>query len=509
MAYYEYGTVAVTPFLRKFYKQVIIAVVMLYVATMALTTLTTHAALPPNWTVMPGAQLDFSCSSLNYVHTLDTVTPGSGGAFTGTGHYNTEPSYTWNMTGNISGDVLTFSILYTGTASGSVYNGTNGLIAPNGSVSGVADSNCQSFTMPAGSFMQRSTSEIDVYGNTGVENQKGAWMFNRDVTTATPYAFNTAQHVIGNGALYVLPIQNNSVYGNQDKFIAEYFAREAISNFDSFSYDFKIAGPAGDASDANQYYANFYTTLADGTTYYNCRFNFVPTIGSTSSFMTFTIDKNTVADTVGGTACPTTLGNMPAGSYIRAIAINVGDISASDTDLAGYFDNVKFNTYTNSKIYDFEADVTAPKKPKHISPADGSTIHAHDFTFTWTTVTDPSSPVTYEWEASYSKDTAGNGGAFVTQLAYHSGLSGGSVYSPGTPDGKYYWHVRSVDAAGNKSAWTNPWKVTVNTMPRDKDECKKDGWKHFGMFRNQGDCVSHVHGDDDDGHDGDHDHWNY
>ena len=29
------------------------------------------------------------------------------------------------------------------------------------------------------------------------------------------------------------------------------------------------------------------------------------------------------------------------------------------------------------------------------------------------------------------------------------------------------------------------------TRPHDKDECKKDGWKHFdGRYKNQGQCVN-------------------
>lgn len=29
-------------------------------------------------------------------------------------------------------------------------------------------------------------------------------------------------------------------------------------------------------------------------------------------------------------------------------------------------------------------------------------------------------------------------------------------------------------------------------MPTTKDQCKKDGWQSFGIFKNQGDCVSFV-----------------
>ena len=32
-------------------------------------------------------------------------------------------------------------------------------------------------------------------------------------------------------------------------------------------------------------------------------------------------------------------------------------------------------------------------------------------------------------------------------------------------------------------------------MPADKEECKKDGWDEFGVFNNQGDCVSYVETD--------------
>ena len=30
------------------------------------------------------------------------------------------------------------------------------------------------------------------------------------------------------------------------------------------------------------------------------------------------------------------------------------------------------------------------------------------------------------------------------------------------------------------------------TMPTSKDDCKKGGWQAFGVFKNQGDCVSWV-----------------
>ncbi len=29
-------------------------------------------------------------------------------------------------------------------------------------------------------------------------------------------------------------------------------------------------------------------------------------------------------------------------------------------------------------------------------------------------------------------------------------------------------------------------------FPTTKDDCKKDGWESFGIYENQGDCVSYV-----------------
>ena len=32
----------------------------------------------------------------------------------------------------------------------------------------------------------------------------------------------------------------------------------------------------------------------------------------------------------------------------------------------------------------------------------------------------------------------------------------------------------------------------IATLPTSVDECKNGGWKTFGVFKNQGDCVSFV-----------------
>ncbi len=129
-------------------------------------------------------------------------------------------------------------------------------------------------------------------------------------------------------------------------------------------------------------------------------------------------------------------------------------------------DKFVFGTTTTTTTYDFEQDVvsdtTAPPLPVHLSPADGSfETTASLVKVDWTDVTDPSTPVTYYYQSSHTPDTNVDG-SFVTP-AYSSGaLTTSEIPTPGTPAGVYYWHVRAVDGANNSSAWTNPWKFTVD-----------------------------------------------
>ncbi len=89
----------------------------------------------------------------------------------------------------------------------------------------------------------------------------------------------------------------------------------------------------GTAASANKFYLNVYTKLAGPTKFYDCRYDYEPTLGSTSQFTTATfaataIPVNVVSKTPG---CATTLAAMPSTSTVSFIALNVGDTSASDT----------------------------------------------------------------------------------------------------------------------------------------------------------------------------------
>src|SRR3989344_6822900 len=134
-------------------------------------------AAAPLWTLGAPSAITFSCGGGSYPHTLDTVVQDAAGNLSGTGHYDPNAGYTWDLTGTISGNDIAFTIVYTGIALGSTYNSA-GVINPDGSITGTTDSNCQSFSMPAGSATAPPTA---LEPATKDECKEGGWM---DLTDA-------------------------------------------------------------------------------------------------------------------------------------------------------------------------------------------------------------------------------------------------------------------------------------------------------------------------------------
>jgi hypothetical protein len=135
----------------------------------ALTTLVlpfTSFAAVTNWKLTAPTPLIFMCGT-EYDHTIQTINQDANGNLTGTGSYDSNTAYTWDLDGTVVGNNIDFSITYTGLSSGSVYN-LSGVIAQDGSVTGTVDSNCQTFTMPAGSLVVANP-------ETSLECKKGGW----------------------------------------------------------------------------------------------------------------------------------------------------------------------------------------------------------------------------------------------------------------------------------------------------------------------------------------------
>jgi hypothetical protein len=119
----------------------LVALVLLAVAIPAF-------AAEPNWELNDNTAIVFTCGGGEYPHTLLNVSQDEDGTLTGNGWYHPDHSYTWDLTGDIDGDNITYTITYTGAAAGSVYTNT-GVIALDGSISGTSTGNCQTFASPA------------------------------------------------------------------------------------------------------------------------------------------------------------------------------------------------------------------------------------------------------------------------------------------------------------------------------------------------------------------------
>jgi len=107
-----------------------LAIVATLVAPLAIALPATAAV--PNWDITGTWNLDFDLGGGHYLHTMTVSTFNTAtGAFSGTGVYSADPSYTWTVTGTVSGYDVAYHILYTGMNAGYTVD-TTGTIAPGG-----------------------------------------------------------------------------------------------------------------------------------------------------------------------------------------------------------------------------------------------------------------------------------------------------------------------------------------------------------------------------------------
>lgn len=112
-----------------------------------------------------------------------------------------------------------------------------------------------------------------------------------------------------------------------------------------------------------------------------------------------------------------------------------------------------------SAVSKITVDTTAPTVPTNGLP-NNSIEKTNDFYFTWDASTD-ATPVTYEFQST--QNPASSNGVLTTGLWKSGTLSDPTIHSTGAADGPWYWQVRAKDAAGNYSAWSTIWKVTIDT----------------------------------------------
>ncbi|HBE90465.1 MAG TPA: signal peptidase I [Candidatus Andersenbacteria bacterium] len=103
---------------------------------------------------------------------------------------------------------------------------------------------------------------------------------------------------------------------------------------------------------------------------------------------------------------------------------------------------------------------TQSTAPVHLYPPDGMVAGAGSHWVTspyldWMEATAACGGVIkYQYQSAHNAE--------FSPVAYSSGLlSLSQIAAPGTPDGVYWWHVRSYDGE-NYSAWSDPWRLTVD-----------------------------------------------
>jgi hypothetical protein len=155
---------------------------------------------------------------------------------------------------------------------------------------------------------------------------------------------------------------------------------------------------------------------------------------------------------------------------------NVGNV----TSVSGAFGGVGTSTFSVQTVYAGGAvsnwatacaityDPTAPTVPTLLTPVNTGFTNVNDFYFDWTDSVDTSA-VTYEFQSSQNPATAG--GVLTSGVwnniahgnAEQNLLTTSTIHSVGA-NGTWYWQVRAIDAAGNKSGWTPVWKLTIDMV---------------------------------------------
>lgn len=103
-----------------------------------------------------------------------------------------------------------------------------------------------------------------------------------------------------------------------------------------------------------------------------------------------------------------------------------------------------------------ELDTTPPQTPSVISPQSGLYVNTAGLVLDWSDVTDPSSPVTYNYRSTNSSGSVYGPVSTGTQ-SY--------INAPNTPDNTYIWQVQACDRVGNCSEWSTSTLIVDSTSP--------------------------------------------
>lgn len=120
--------------------------------------------------------------------------------------------------------------------------------------------------------------------------------------------------------------------------------------------------------------------------------------------------------------------------------------------------------WSNSgSLWKVTIDSTKPSTPTPLTPGNNGYTTTNDFYFTWSDSSDNGSAVTYEFQSDGDGSFTSPWDSITNGNSEQNNLTTPKIHSTGAPDGTYYWRVRAIDAAGNKSGWSDIWKMTIDT----------------------------------------------
>jgi hypothetical protein len=118
------------------------------------------------------------------------------------------------------------------------------------------------------------------------------------------------------------------------------------------------------------------------------------------------------------------------------------------------------NTSNWSNLCQIRYDNISPSVPVNGLP-NATIIPTNNFDFTWDASSD-ASPINYKFQSSLN--SAQVGGVLTTGLWTSTTLPSNMIHSSGAGNGTWYWQVKAIDSAGNESAWSTIWDVTLDTV---------------------------------------------
>ncbi len=117
-----------------------------------------------------------------------------------------------------------------------------------------------------------------------------------------------------------------------------------------------------------------------------------------------------------------------------------------------------------------ESDTVPPSIPTNGYPHN-VILNSNIFNYTWDPATDNlGGPITYEYQASQNPTqtdgvlTSGLWQSWINGNASQHPLTSPMIPSVGTSDGTWYWQVRAIDEAGNKSDWSEIWSYILDSQ---------------------------------------------